>query len=259
MLARIFSALRRDEQGHPRIQPLRPAPSRRQRRPVGHSAFVVQSVISRSPSIPPAHDGLHTADTVRSLRQHCRPAPQLDELEHESASPAHLPIGVQLGGPMLSIGTQHSCVALAQVLMPQVMGRLGGPASTAIGPSSAMAIASSPGGKTASLPLVPVSLVVPTSPSCSSSPKSSMVRAPQPDNTKARRTTTLERLMPGDLPYSEASVTRNGIVENAMSPYRSAELTRSDPQKPWPLPVLFAAALIAWWLVEHAIGSIGRF
>jgi len=43
-----------------------------------------------------------------------------------------------------------------------------------------------------------------------------------------------------------------------MSPYRSAEVARQD-DRPWPLPVLFVAAFLAWWLVEHAIASIGRF
>jgi len=61
------------------------------------------------------------------------------------------------------------------------------------------------------------------------------------------------------LSHYQASVTRNGILGDVMSPYRSTELPRRDAATPWPLPVLFAAALIAWWLVEHAIGSIGRF
>ncbi len=44
-----------------------------------------------------------------------------------------------------------------------------------------------------------------------------------------------------------------------MGPYRSLE--RDEPRDdPWPLSLLVVAAVLAWWLVEHAIGSIaGRF
>jgi hypothetical protein len=42
-----------------------------------------------------------------------------------------------------------------------------------------------------------------------------------------------------------------------MNPYRSPDSTGRVNDAPWPLPALFLAALIAWWLVEHAIGSIG--
>ena len=45
-----------------------------------------------------------------------------------------------------------------------------------------------------------------------------------------------------------------------MTPYRSADARNEPHPKPWPLSLLVAAAFVAWWLVEHAIGSIaGRF
>lgn len=44
-----------------------------------------------------------------------------------------------------------------------------------------------------------------------------------------------------------------------MSPYRSPDSPERVDDRAWPLPALFVAAAIAWWLVEHAIASIGRF
>jgi len=169
------------------MQALKPAPARRQRVPVGHSAFVVQRVISSRPQ-----PDLQTACPTSWSRQQLSPGPQLTELEHESDGPMQLPFGVHRGGAS-SDSKQHSCVAVLQVVMPHAIGLPAGPLSTAMGPLSMPGVTSTETAE--SVVTTPVSVVVAASPA-SSSAKSSMVRAPQPARNNPRTRIEAERFMP---------------------------------------------------------------